>query len=380
MKFKTFKKIEKAVKKPSFANAYYELDIILYVLSFFGNLASVFLASFFFTKLFKESFTDVTNDYVIWGATIFLLCGLELLKRNIFNKFSTEFLRTKTVFSAETAMLSFFSILIISMSFYASLRGAREFTSKNDEITVAANTTVNNYKDSINRIYTDKIKVIEEQNNVLFGKLQQYDDRISKIDVQLTVAEKTREKNALRKEIQNIRKDKEINTSLIDKNEAKITALKQEMVSSVESTKNDVSETAQSEIDKNKSNSITFVIISTIIELLILIGIYFNKTYQFVSYNSMRELIVMKDPYKRWLLYNELLDLVYLNKATKGNTIISDNEFFEMMEVNHIYIPKYDFDMFKKLLANLKILKTNGVILLNRPQAEAKLKEYFKIA
>lgn len=379
MKFKTFKNIEKKVKKTSFANSYFELDIILYGLSFFGNVASVFLASFFFTKLFSESFTDINNPIVIWGATLFLLIGLELLKRNLFNKFSTEFLRTKTVFKTETAILSFFSIMIISMSFYASLRGAREFTSLNDKISSQATERVSNYKDSVSKIYNDKILVIEKQNIVLFDKTQQYDNRIDKVDVLMSNATKTREKNALRKELQNIRKDKEINTSLIEKNEAKIKELKVELSANVETTKNEVVSNADSEIEKNKSNSITFVIISTIIELLILVGIYFNKTYQFVSYNSMRELIITKEPYKRWLLYNELLDLVYLNKATVSSTILSETEFFEMMQISHINIDKSEYDMFIKLLNQLKVLRRQNIINMNRNKAEAKIREYFKI-
>ena len=358
MRFTTFKNIETKVRKPSFYDSYIGLDKILYILSFFGNVASVFLASFFFTKLLSETITDITSPYFVWGVTIFLLSALELLKRNIFHKFSVEFVRYKNFFNGETFILSIFSIAIISLSFYSSLRGAREFSAKNDLIEANTNMKVDNYKDSLKLVYDGKIQLIEKLN-------AKYDDRISLQDNISLTSTKQSDKRRIEREINKIRVDK-------DKNELKIKELKKEYESDITQYEKTHVDRASNEIVKNKANSITFVMISTVIELLILIGIFFNNNFHFVSYNSMRELVISKDSYKNWLLYNELLDYMY------SNNVLTVDKLVALCSLNSINIDDNSIKSFFNLLVNIGIYDGSKLIV-KKKEAENKLNDYFKM-
>lgn len=358
MRFTTFKNIEKKVKRQSFYASYFTLDKILYVLSFFGNIASVFLASFFFTKLFSEILTDISSPTLILITTIILLIALELLKRNIFHKFSKEILRYKTIFNGETFTLSVFSILIISMSFYASLRGAREFSSKNDIITQNTSAKVDNYKDSMKIIYDTKISKIEDENI-------RADKRIEIQDALTVSSVSQRDKRRIDREINNIRKDK-------DKNDIKIKELKTEYEDVITKYEKTHIGKASIEISKNQSNSVIFIILSTIIELLILIGIFFNISYNFISYNTMRDIIMSKGSYKTWLLYSELLDYMY------SNNVDSIDKLVELCNFNNINISENQIKDFLKLLENLDIY-VHSDFKVKKKEAETKLNEYFKM-
>lgn len=358
MRFTTFKSIEKKVKRESFYTSYFTLDKILYILSFFGNIASVFLASFFFTKLFSEILTDISSPILILVVTIMLLIALELLKRNIFHKFSKEIIRYKTIFSAETFSLSIFSILIISMSFYASLRGAREFSSKNEIITQTTSVKVDNYKDSMKIIYDSKIAKIEIENT-------RADKRIEIQDALTISAVSQRDKRRIDREINNIRKDK-------DKNDAKIKELKIEYDNIISKYEKTHISKASNEITKNESNSVVFIILSTIIELIILIGIFFNISYNFISYNTMRDIIMSKGSYKTWLLYNELLDYMY------SNNVDSIDKLVVLCNFNNIDISENQIKDFLELLDNLGIY-VHSEFKVKKKEAEVKLNEYFKM-
>lgn len=366
MIFTTFKKLEKKVRKTSFYDSYFLLDKILYVLSFFGNIASVFLASFFFSKLLSETITDLNSPYFIWGSTIFLLVALELLKRNIFDKFSIEFLRYKNIFGSETLLLTLFGVCIISLSFYSSLRGAREFSSKNDIIQSTTIQIVDNYKDSLKNVYDKKIAKYEEDNDIFQASA---DKRIANQDVLNATTQTQRDKRMIEREINNIRKDK-------DKKEAKTTdrvnILKNEYEKLSIAYESKHVNKASSEIDKNKDNSTTFIIISTIIELLILIGIFFDNMFNFVSYNSMRDLVISKGSYKNWLLYNELLDYMYINK------VVSIDKLIELCIMNNIYVSENQIKDFFNIIENIGIYEKSK-LKIKKKEAERKLNDYFKM-
>jgi hypothetical protein len=366
MRITTFKNLEKKVRKASFYDSYFTLDKILYILSFFGNIASVFLASFFFSKLLSETITDIKSPYFIWGSTIFLLTALELLKRNIFTKFSKEFLRHRNIFNSESFLLTIFGILIISLSFYSSLRGAREFSSQNEIIQNNTILVVDNYKDSLKNVYDVKILKYETDNQS-FQNIS--DRRIENQDVLNISAKTQRDKKRIEREINNIRKDKEKKDLYTND---KITELKNEYnkLSQLYETKH--LSKASVDIDKNKNNSVTFVIISTIIEIIILIGVFFDNMFNFVSYNSMRDLVISKDAYKNWLLYNELLDYMYLN------SVVSVDKLLELCVLNNIYISENEIKDFFKVIENVGIYEKSN-LKLKKKEAEIKLNDYFKM-
>ena len=132
MKIKEFKELKETIENQDFKQNYKTINIIMLVLSVLGNITSVFLAYFLVDKVFD----GINENYPIFNSicTIILLSSLELLKRDFFKKLSSQYLKTKDLISKNAAPLALISLMIVSLSFYSSIRGARIFSSKSTAI------------------------------------------------------------------------------------------------------------------------------------------------------------------------------------------------------------------------------------------------------
>lgn len=195
MKIEKFKELEKKINGQNFNQSYKTINIVLMILSYFGHIASIFLAYFMLSKVIEGAMTG--NIIVAGIASVILLAGLELLKRDMFDKFSISFLKLKGI-TKEVLPLFFISLSIISISFYASIKGASEFSSKSVEIEVKGKETVKIYNDSLTKVYTGEITVLEDSfksKDELLNSLQTLatTQRLSK-DQRTTISDLTTQK------------------------------------------------------------------------------------------------------------------------------------------------------------------------------------------
>ena len=386
MDINKFKKLENKVKKKAFSDEYKSVNNLLFGLSIFGNIASIFLASLFLHTVLKESMFEVKSDIVIWIVTIILLISLELFKRDIFNKFSKEFLRYKTILVKEVSVLFGFSILVITLSFYATISGANQFSSKNESIVTSGNDVIKKEVDSISNIYSIKIKEVESQNAILFDNLKKYDERIENIDANMlslgSSSRELREKRGMREEINSIRKDKELNKTYIDENDKKILAIKAELNNEIAKINDKHGNKINEEVEKNNSSSFKFVIISTLIELLILLGVYFNRYFDLRTYLDMKHLLISKDNYKKMVIYHNILDTIFKGDMSVGKLIPNIDSIYEIVKNKDIYISKNEFDESINLFKYLNIIDTkDDNLIMNKELSESKniIKEYLDI-
>jgi len=160
MKISEFKKLEKKITGQNFGESYKGINVMMTVLSYLGNLGSIFLAYFFMSKVIGSAMTD--NPVAVFISSIVILAGIELLKRDIFDKFSIAWLKTRSMTKAVLPLLVF-SMLLISASFYSSLNGAKEFSSKSAQMDEDKDNIVQVYSDSISSVYETKIVLIEDE-------------------------------------------------------------------------------------------------------------------------------------------------------------------------------------------------------------------------
>ena len=168
MKINDFKQLEDKINNQNFNKGYKTINIVMTFLSYFGHIASIFLAYFILSKVLSGAMTN--NPVAVFIASVIILSGLELLKRDIFDKFSIQYLKAKA-FTKDVMPLFLLSIAIIGTSFYASISGAKEFSSKGQEIEVEKKETITKYKDSLTIVYGDKVKVVEQEINTTKSKL-----------------------------------------------------------------------------------------------------------------------------------------------------------------------------------------------------------------
>ena len=125
-----------------------------------------------------------------------------------------------------------------------------------------------------------------------------------------------------------------------------------------------------------------FILLSTIIELLIIVGVYFNKYFIFRSYNEEKERLYKSPNYQNFKLYSSILDIIYTNDTMINDKLPSSKSIIEMCKINNLIILKKDVDNMFKLLNNLGIIRSSGSVkYFNREKDMSidQLKKYFKI-
>jgi hypothetical protein len=362
-----FKTLEKKVKKPNFGEDYKSLNIILRILSFLGNFASIFLASFFVTELLSVA---IDNPIIYWVIAIISLAGLEATKREIFHRFSRDFIRTNKIFTSAVLPMLIFTMTLISLSFYSSLSGAQKFSSKSDQLEVVAETEIDNFTDSTMAYYQEKIDLLETQNKELFEANQRIDQQIQDL-----LDEHPTWTNSAKR----LRDGKEPNIVQIEKNDLKIKEIKKERDQVIEDYEKDVLTDTSEDIEKNKSDSNVFIGTSTLIEFLILIGIYFNNLYNFRTYRDNKLKLLNDENYKTYFDYYELLEVMFLNNKEK-DTIPGKDLIKNLLLMNKVYLTDEQIDNAYSLFTALKIIESNGeheYFIKDKEEAIESLKKHF---
>ena len=341
MKINEFKKLEKKINDQNFNQGYKTINMVLTALSYFGHVASIFLAYFMLSKVLEGAMTD--NKIAVFIASIVILGGLELLKRDIFDKFSIQYLKLRN-FGKDVMPLLLLSITIIGLSFYASINGAAEYSSKADKIESTTKDSLNTFKEETTKAF--ELKINSKESEIV--KSKKVLDEISTLALTQTKLTKDQRKiqTTMPASIDTLKAEKE---RLISERDVLIKEKEEEL--NIDS---------KGEKDKNDKNSFAFVIISTLIEIVILAGVYFGEYYKFRSYKEFRDKIEKDPNYQKWLLYNEILQITYTEDTKMNQKLASNKSIIEMCKVNEIIVMPKDMINFLKTMASLGIIKVSG--------------------
>lgn len=374
MDLEKFKKLEESIKEESFGKEYKSINTVMFCLSIFGHMASIFLAYFFLSKILSGAI--INNPILVLISSVILLTGLELLKRDIFQKFSSQAIKLKTFVHKNVYPLMFLSMAIVSVSFYATISGAKEFSSKTKEIEVVTQEINKKYEDSLTAVYNTKIQGIEMEAKTTKSKIDQKDNEQTSLEsVQpLTLQQRNRVRD-LKVERDQLRYDLIGYDTTINK-------YKVELSTKIKEYESKTNEFSSQKKDENKTNSLIFVIISTTIELIILAGVYFNRYYKIRSYNDFKTK-VEKDPnYQKWVLYDSLVDIIF-NVDTKTNDKApSIKTIADLSKLNGINILIKDASDFVRILSSLSILRSSGnakYFTKSKETAKEIIKSHFNI-
>jgi hypothetical protein len=367
MKINEFKKLEKKINGHNFNQSYKGINKIMITLSYFGHVASIFLAFFFMSKVLSSAMTD--NKIAVFVSSLLILLGLELLKRDIFDKFSIQSLKDKEISKAVTPLL-ITSLILISGSFYSSINGAKEFSLKTKQIESLADSNISQFGDSLTNFYVPKIEQIEGQNIELFESNKQLDQEARELPITWTSS-----KNSIRSRI-------DVNNKQIEKNDERIAQLKSERDLKISEYKSELLTNTSKDKEENSKNSFIFVIISTLIELVILGGVYFSEYYKLRSYKEFREKIEKDPNYQKWLLYDEMLSILITDDTKMNEKLPSNKAIIEMCKVNDIIVLPKDVVSFIKIITGLNIIKSSGsakYVSKTREMAQEILRKNFNI-
>jgi hypothetical protein len=376
MNINEFKDLEVQIKKQDFNKSYKTINRVLFFLSIFGNIASIFLAFFFISKIITGAVSE-TNQTAVLIVSVILLSGLELLKRDIFDKFSMEYLRHRDFMKKEVLNLVIFSVCVVSFSFYSSLSGAKEFSSKAVLIEQQTKDNIKVYEDSLTTMYGAKITDVEKEIKDAKSKIEVKDKEQTDLEsqVQLTYQQKQR--------VRDLKKEKELLRNEIAADDLKITSIKSELSKEIATYEEEQNKESNSKKTENTNNSFLFVVISTLIELVILIGVYFNKYYKWRSYSEMKQKLDRDPNYQKWVVYNTIIDIIYLNETKINDKMPSNKVVAEMCRTNGVILLNKDVQEFTKLLISLKVLRVSGsarYYAKDKETANEIIKSYFNIS
>ena len=374
MRIQDFRKLEENINGQDFNKSYKNINIVMFVLFIFGHFTSIFLAYFMLSKVLAAAMTD--NPIAVFIASIIILSGIELLKRDIFDKFSFQYLKVRN-FGKDVMPLFLLSTLIISISFYSSISGAGEFSSKSAELENDKKTVIQQYKDSLTNVYNVKIEDINKEIKVNKDKIDAKDKEQTELEAfhPLTYQQRNRVKDL-----------KDEKKSLKDENvklEGDIATAKTELDNQIKLKEEELTKETDSKKDDNSKNSLLFVIISTLIEISILAGVYFNKYYKFRSYKELRDKLERDPNYQKWVLYESILTVVYSKDSKVNDKLPSNKNIVDMCKLNDVLVLQKDVNDFIRLMINLNIVKSSGsarYISKQRDVAFDILKAHFNIS
>ena len=351
MKINEFKKLEEKINGQNFNQGYKNINIVMLLLSVFGHFASIFLAYFALSKVLGGVIEN--NPVAVFIATIVMLSGLELLKRDIFDKFSVQYLKVKA-FTKDVLPLFILSLVIISTSFYASIHGAKEFSSKEAVIEQTQKETVNQYSDSLTKVYNVKVEAIETEIKTTKDKIETKDKEQTELEA---IQPPTR---SAKQRIKDLKDEKNILRADITKLETDEGVVKTELATKIKEHETTIGAEAEDKKKDNSTNSLAFVLISTLIELVILAGVYFNEYYKFRSYREFRDKLEKDPNYQKWMLYDQILTIVYTEDTKMNQKLPSNKSIIDMCKVNDIIVMPKDITDFLKVTNGLGIIKTSG--------------------
>jgi len=373
MKLNEFKKLENSIQNQDFNKSYKNINQVMFYLSIFGQFASIFLAYFLVSKVLASA---INSPVLVSIASVILLGGLELLKREVFDKFSLNQLKTSSFFSKDVLPLLITSTVLISLSFYSSLKGAEEFSSKADEIEIKADTTLKKFEDSLTLKLNSELGKVDTEITSLKSKIDEKDKEQTQLEsVQpLNYQQRNRVKD-LKDEKTDIRNE-------IRKLEESKKELKNDLSKDIEDYKNKITSKATDEKKENKTNSFLFIVISTLIEILILSGVYFNQYYIYRSYDDYRKKIEKDPNFQKWVNYNIVLDVIFSSETKINDRLPSNKTIQELCKVNGLILLNKDMIELSKLFVSLGIVKTSGsskYISKTKENTQEVLRMYFKI-
>lgn len=351
MKINEFKKLEEKINGQNFGQGYKNINTLMLILSVFGHFASIFLAYFALSKVLGGVIEN--NPTAVFIASVVLLSGLELLKRDIFDKFSIQYLKVKA-FTKDVLPLFILSFTIVGLSFYTSIHGAKEFSSKDKVIEETKKEVVNQYSDSLTKIYNVKVAEIDTEIKADKEKIDAKDKEQTDLEA---IQPPTRSQ---RNRIKDLKDEKGLLREEIAKLEGDQNNIKAELATKLKEHETEVSADAEDKKKDNSSNSFAFVLISTLIELVILAGVYFNEYYKFRSYREFRNRLEKDPNYQKWMLYDQMLSIVYQEDAKMNQKLPANKGIADMCKVNDIIVMPKDITDFLKVMNNLGIIKTSG--------------------
>ncbi|NJO59683.1 MAG: hypothetical protein HC836_15670 [Richelia sp. RM2_1_2] len=287
------------------------------------------------------------ESVVTWISIIIsvgVLAIFEVLKRKLFSVFSSEFINAGNKITNAAMSFAIGSLLVIGGSYYFSISGAVKLSNSS----LATNKVIENTSQKV----IDSLTIISENNKLVFiednEKLRQANS-----DLRNRIAE-TNSRSTITT-YNGIVKDNLATIEFNNKEIANVDALLKQKITDIKLKQREISD---HNINEDKSSYIVFFSISTLIELLIVVGIYYRELYEYKSFSENEaKLEIIHRKIER---YTALLKFAFKNGEVHQDTqVLSANKLFELAKVSFGvgYYTQKNIDDFYQELTHLGAFK-----------------------
>jgi hypothetical protein len=253
------------------------------------------------------------------------------------------------------------SVAIIGISFYSSLKGASEYSHKGDKIEGDYVKINKKFEDSITKIYVLKIEKLEKDKKLKEGPLLTYYNQQTELNNLALAGTLTKAQKSLQKSLPGLIKTLEAdNKPFIEGKKKEIQEVEKERDDKISEHHKKTKKESEKKKSDNSSNSIAFIIFSTLIEISILAGVYFNDYYDFRSYREKRAQLEKDPNFQKWKLYSQIFEVIYTEETKMNQKLPSNKSIIDLCKMNDIIVLPKDVTDFLKTLASIGIIKVSG--------------------
>jgi hypothetical protein len=357
MKIKDFDRLEKKLNGQNFHESYGNINKVMTGLSYFGHVASIFLAFFMLSNILLGV---MENHVVVNIVTVIILSAIELLKRDIFHKFSVMYLKLRA-FTKDVMPLFLLSVTIIGISFYSSIKGAGEYSSKGDMIQKDFEKLDKKFEDSITKVYLVKIEDLEKEKGLKEKPLLVLYKQQTELGELALKGALSKDQKKLEKTLPaKIKELEDKNKSFIEDKKKEILDVEKERDTKIKVHHKKTKKDSEKKKKDNSTNSLAFIIFSTLIEISILAGVYFNDYYDVRSYREKRAQLEKDPSFQKWKLYNQMLEVIYTEETKMNQKLPSNKGIIEMCKMNEIIVLPKDVTEFLKTMSSMGVVKVSG--------------------
>jgi hypothetical protein len=294
MNLSKYKKLREKIKNKDFEGKNGQLDKILYISSWIGNIGSIFFAYFLlFPALFKAISTNLFDGniatYLAGFLTVLTLCMFELWKRKILTNTSFDLIVHKYKVTKKFFGLLLSGLALISASFYFSLNGAINFATTSEGKNDVIEQTSVNETDSLTQLYITYKQPFVDDNASL---------RKANVDLREKILSTPNNFRTVRNDMQKL---VDANIVVIGLNDVKISGLNDELQAKILALSDASAKTKEENENKDFEGILLFLILSTCIELIIIVGVFFREYYEYNSYlineSDLEDTMITRDRY-----------------------------------------------------------------------------------
>ena len=318
--------LREKIKNKDFEGKNKTLDKFLYAFSWIGNAGSIFFAYFLVFPGFLNAISAnlIEGNFATYFAaflTIIVLAIFELIKREVLSNSSFDLIKHKYRITKKFVGWLMFSLSLISASFYFSLNGAINFASTSNEKNIVFEENIDNKIDSLTLQYDQYKQQYQKDNTSL---------RESNVQLREKITSTPLNYRTVRKELNDL---VEANLNTIELNNEQINNLNSELKEKILELKNNLNFQKKENKTSDIEGILLFLIISTSIELIIILGVFFRQYYDYntflINQSKIEDIIIKRER------YTTLLKFIYNNGSlSQGEKITGVSKLQELVAKN----------------------------------------------